>query len=122
MITLRYYDKGKRLDRVWYDSSNIVYTECEDKLNDLKTLRVVFKKGATYEYKKVDVNDYVLFVAGGIHGSNGKALNEIIKPKYEFEKIEDTNLDKLESDFAEISEMLAAEKASEDADGQSKND
>ena len=35
-----------------------------------------------------------MFVHGGIDGSNGKALNKFIKPKYEFEKTEifDTDL------------------------------
>lgn len=91
MILLRDFDKEKKLDRVWYDSSNIIYSECEDN-NDLKTLKVVFKKGLTYLYKKVDTNDYVMFVHGGLDGSNGKALNQFIKPKCEYERIEDTDL------------------------------
>lgn len=95
MIKFRDYNEEKRLDRVWYDSSNIVYSECDDKLNDLKTLRVTFKNGGTYEYKNVDVNDYVLFMSGGIDGSNGKTLNKVIKGKYEFERLEDRPISEL---------------------------
>ena len=92
MIIFRDYDKENRLDRVWYDSSNIVYTECDDKENDYKTVRAVFKNGSMYEYKKVDVNDYVRFIAGGLEGSNGKAFNQFIKNKCECEK-KDTVID-----------------------------
>lgn len=94
MILYRKYDADKNIDMIWYKSSNIIYSECLDNENDYKTLKVVFKNGQSYTYKKVDVNDYVLFVHGGIDGSNGKALNKFIKPKYEFEKTEifDTDL------------------------------
>lgn len=93
MIICRDYNKEKRLDRVWYDSSNILYSECDDNLNELKTLRVTFKNGATYQYESVDVNDYLLFVNGGLDGSNGKALNKYIKPKYEFNKVKNADID-----------------------------
>ena len=92
MLIFRYYDEENRVDHAWYDSSNIVYSACEDKVDDLKTLKVVFKNGATYLYKKVDVNDYLMFMAGGLDGSNGKALNKFIKNKCEYEKVEDTDL------------------------------
>lgn len=95
MITCREYNEEERIDRVWYDSSNVLYSECEDRLNELKVLTVVFKGGATYRYKDVDVNDYVMFIHGGLDGSNGKALNKFIK-KYEFEKLDKTDLTKLE--------------------------
>ena len=36
-----------KLDRTWYQSSNILYSECDDKENELKTLRIVFKNGRT---------------------------------------------------------------------------
>lgn len=94
MILYRKYDQEKRIDKVWYLSSNIFYSECNDKENELKTVKVVFKNGSTYVYKDVDVNDYVSFVHGGIDGSNGKALNYFIK-KYEFDKLEKTNLQEL---------------------------
>ena len=87
MILFRYYDKEEKVDRIWYSSSNILYSECDDKLDDFKELRITFKNGDTYVYKKVDVNDYVLFAHGGIDASNGKAFWKIIRPKYEAEKI-----------------------------------
>lgn len=99
MISFRFYDKDEKRDYVWYDSSNVVYSECDDKENDYKTLRVVFKNGATYEYSNVDVNDYVAFVHGGIDGSNGKALNKFIKPKYQCERLTNTDLMELEQEL-----------------------
>lgn len=92
MVLFRLYDKAKKVDRIWYKSSNIVYTECDDNENDYKTLRVTFKNGSTYQYNEIDVNDYVLFVHGGLYGSNGKALNQFIKQKYNFEKLEDKDV------------------------------
>ena len=78
------------VDRTWYQSSNIKYSECIDNDNDLKTLKVVFNNATQYEYKKVDVRDYLLFRDAA---SQGKALNEYIKPKaYEYEKLENADL------------------------------
>lgn len=48
-----------------------------------KTLTVHFNH-ATYIYKEVELEDWNLF---NLATSQGKALNEFIKPKYEFEKI-----------------------------------
>lgn len=104
MIIHRDYDKEKRLDRVWYNSTNVFYSECEDIVDDYKILRVVFNNGATYEYKNVDVNDYVMFVRGGLDGSNGRALNKYIKPKCECERIEDFGKEKLTE---ELNRLLA---------------
>ena len=93
MLIERNYDSEKKLDKAWYSSSNIVYSECEDKENDFKTLRVVFKNGNCYEYYKISVQDYLMFMHGGLDGSNGKALNEFIKSKkYEYKKINDADL------------------------------
>lgn len=104
MILFRQFDEENKIDRVWYDSSNIVYSECDDKENSLKTLRVVFKNGATYQYKDVNVNDYVMFVHGGLDGSNGKALNKFIKPKCEFERIADTDVAELTNQMLMLKE------------------
>lgn len=103
MILLRDFNKEKKIDRVWYDSANVVYSECKDN-NDLKTVKVVFKKGQTYVYKKVDTNDYVMFVHGGIDGSNGKALNQFIKPKYECERVADTDMIHLNEELEKLKE------------------
>lgn len=86
MILHNVYDEERRLDRTWYESSNILFSECEDRENDLKTLRVTFKNGTVYEYYNVDVNDYVMFKHGGSENSQGKAFNKHIR-KYEYKKI-----------------------------------
>lgn len=97
MIIFRFYDKEEKIDYVWYQSSNILFSKCEDHENALKTLTVVFSNGSTYKYKNVNVNDYVLFVHGGIMGSNGKAFNIHIRKKgYEFEKLPPTSTEELE--------------------------
>ena len=97
MVLFRNYDEKERIDRVWYNSSNIVYTECLDPPNSLKPLTVIFKNGKRYQYNDVDVNDYVMFMHGGLDGSNGKALNKYIIPKYECKKLEDVS-----SDYAQL--------------------
>lgn len=84
-------------DKTWYQSSNIRYSECIDHDNDLKTLKVVFNNGTQYKYKKVDVRDYLLFRDAS---SQGKALNEYIKPKgYEYEKMENADLATLDGEL-----------------------
>lgn len=80
-----------KLDRTWYQSSNILYSECDDKENELKTLRIVFKNGRTYEYYNLDVNDYMLFRE---NSSQGQAFNKYIL-KYETKRLDDTNIDEL---------------------------
>ena len=107
MIIFRNYDEERKLDRVWYDSSNIFYSECED--NDIspkKVLRVVFKNGATYEYSDVDVNDYVMFIAGGTDNSNGKALNEFVKKKKcPYQRTDSLNKEQLINEMQELKEL-----------------
>jgi hypothetical protein len=95
MILLREFNEENKIDKIWYNSSMIIYSECYDDPNTpLKELSVTFKNGATYKYLDVDVNDYVMFVHGGLDDSNGKALNKYIKPKYECirEENKDVNL------------------------------
>lgn len=94
-----FYSKKSETDveKMWYQSSNIKYSECIDHDNDLKTLKVVFNNGTQYKYKKVDVRDYLLFRDAS---SQGKALNEYIKPKgYEYEKMENADLATLDGEL-----------------------
>ena len=85
------------VDKNWYQSSNIRYSECDDHDNELKTLRVVFNNGTQYEYKNVNVQDYLVFRNDA---SQGKALNQHIKAKgYEYEKLEDANMEALEDEL-----------------------
>ena len=114
MIIFRDYDKEKRIDRVWYQSSHIIYSECQDIENDFKILKIVFKGGKTYVYKGVNVNDYVMFVHGGTDGSNGKALNKYIIPKCECEKVEDTDLSELQKELETL--QTPKEKTEESAE------
>lgn len=96
MITYNKYTNLR--DHVWYDSSNVVYSECIDTDNEFKTLKIVFKEGRTYLYKSVDVEDYIRFKNAE---SNGKAFNQFIK-KYECVRMPDTEkktLDELMESF-----------------------
>lgn len=95
-----------RVDRVWYDSSNVVYSECYDYENSLKDLKIVFKEGRTYLYKEVDVNDYVLFKRDL---SQGKALNKYIVKKYKGIRLSDIDLNELNT----LKESIIKEKNDE---------
>lgn len=90
MITCNHYTNNR--DYTWYDSSNVVYSECIDTKSDTKNIKIVYKGGRQYLYKDVDVNDYLLFKNAE---SNGKALNEFIK-KYKFVRLPDVDLNELE--------------------------
>lgn len=112
MLLKRDYNQEKKLDRAWYSSSNIVYSECDDHENELKTLRVVFKNGSCYEYYQVSVQDYLMFMHGGLDGSNGKALNSFVKSKkYEYKRIEDANLMEIEEN---LKTLLESKKETQD--------
>jgi hypothetical protein len=88
---------GIDVDKCWYDSSNVIYTECLDPDDELKTLRVVFSNGTQYEYKKVDSRDYLLLREDQ---SQGKALNRLIKEKkYEYVKLENADLKAIEEEL-----------------------
>lgn len=85
------------VDKTWYQSSNIKYSECIDNDNDLKTLKVVFNNGTQYQYNKVSVQHYLMFRDAA---SQGKALNEFVKGKgYEYAKLENADIDSLESEL-----------------------
>ena len=85
------------VDKTWYQSSNIKYSECIDHDNDLKTLKVVFNNGTQYQYNKVDVRDYLFFKNDS---SQGKALNQFIKGKgYEYEKLDNADVKSLEDEL-----------------------
>jgi hypothetical protein len=85
------------VDKTWYNSNNVIYSECIDHDNKPKTLKVVFSNGTQYEYKNVDVRDFLLFRESE---SQGKALNRLIKEKnYEYEKLENANLDEINDEL-----------------------
>jgi len=103
MIIKKIYDARTKTQKVWYDSSMFYFTKMvEDEFENKGNLTVVFKNGATYIYKDVRLEDYVLLVAGGTDGSNGRTLNKLIKPKYEYERIEDTDMKELEAELEKV--------------------
>lgn len=87
-------------DYSWYDSSNILFSECIDTQTETKTLKITFKNGRTYLYKDVDVTDYLIFRNAE---SNGKAFNTNIK-KYDFVRLPDVELEKLDEMRKEFQE------------------
>lgn len=94
MILKSVYDEKTLTEKVWYDSSSVFYSEFVEHENDnFGELYVTFKGGGTYHYINVDmVHDYILFKNGGSYGSQGKAINEFIKKKYDFEKCENRDI------------------------------
>ena len=104
MILVSKYDETEKIDEVFYESSNIYYSKAIEHKNDnFVDLYVTFKNGATYLYKNVDmVKDYIMFKHGGLDGSQGKALNKFIKPKYEFEKVENANMELLKEEYIKM--------------------
>jgi hypothetical protein len=117
MLLYREYDSEKKLDRAWFHSTNVVYSECDDIVDGLKILRVTFKGGATYQYKDVAVGDYLMFMTGGLDGSNGKALNKYIKPKYEYARIEDRDINELNEEMNRLKEAKANNKVQKAEEG-----
>lgn len=90
MVIFKRYIDSK--DCVWYDSSNLVYSECVEKDGGLNSLRIVFKQGRTYLYRDVALEDYIMLRDSE---SNGKAFNQYIK-KYDCVRLPDTDLSVLE--------------------------
>lgn len=107
MITESKYYQSSKTDKVWYDSSNIIYSEFKDGGNGKGQLFVTFKNGSTYHYKDVDLSgDYMLFKHGGTNPdmSNGKALNQFIKGKYDFERVSDKEIAALMEEYQKTKE------------------
>lgn len=92
MITYKKY--VNKIEYLWYDSSNLVFSACYDNDNGSKALKVVFKGGRTYLYRDVDVEDYMRFTRTS--GSNGALFNTEIVKKYKGVRIADANLDEIE--------------------------
>lgn len=88
------------IDRAWYDSSNILYSECDDIDDSLKTLRITFKNGRTYKYSDVNVNDYLLFRESS---SQGSCFNRLIKG-YKTERIEDKDVNLIQEELEKLKE------------------
>lgn len=90
------------IDKAWYNSSNIVYSECIDNKDALKTVKITFKNGTEYSYFDVPVQDYLMFREDA---SQGKALNKFIK-SYKYEKHEEKrNLELLNEELNNLLEQ-----------------
>ena len=98
MIVFNKYVNSR--DYTWYDSSNIVYSECIDNNEAFKTLKMVFKGGRQYIYNNVDPTDYLMFRNAE---SNGEAFSKYIR-KYECKRLPDVSLDELEAKKNEFQE------------------
>lgn len=109
IIISNYKDK---LDKCWYDSSNVLYSQCVDNDNDFKDLQITFKDGRTYLYQGVNVNDYILFK---MDISQGKALNKYIIKKYKGVRLSDMDL----SILNEEKEKLLEERKSNEKEPES---
>ena len=96
MILKKKYLEKERIQKVWYDSSMIVYSEMkENELENIGDLTITFKNGSTYVYTDVSFEDYLVFIGGGTDASQGKTLNKIIKGKYDYKRIEDRDVQEL---------------------------
>jgi len=90
MILKKVYDEKEKKQKVWYDSTMLLYSEMVEYDDANKgDLYVTFKNGTTYKYTGVAFEDYIVFIGGGTDASQGKALNKVIKNKYEYEKVND---------------------------------
>lgn len=116
MIIKKYYDEKEKADEVWYDSSMIYYTKFVEHENENRgDLFVTFKNGTQYVYKSVSYGDYLVFKNGGTNAaSQGKALNSIIKPMYDFENLGDDDIEALKRRYEEICRLEKEEKNKED--------
>lgn len=91
------------VDKAWFTSSNIVYSECIDKKDELKEVNVVFKNGTEYTYLDVAVQDYLMFREDV---SQGKALNKVLK-KYKYVKKEEKrDLELLNEEMNKVIETI----------------
>jgi len=98
MLLFNYY--ADETDKAWFDSSNVVYAECDDSSDTQeKTVKVTFKNGLVYQYDNVNIYDWSLFKNAE---SQGKALNEIFKKNaYPYSKLDNkANVDELKEEYA----------------------
>lgn len=86
------------IDKTWYNSSNVFYSECNDITDSFKVVKVVFKNGRTYQYSDVNVNDYLLFRESA---SQGQALTKYLK-KYTTQRIDDSNIEELTNELNKL--------------------
>ena len=107
MILKKIYLEEEKIQKVWYDSSMIVYSEMkENEFENIGDLTVTFKNGATYVYMDVKFEDYMVFIGGGTDASQGKTLNKVIKNKYQYKRIEDRSVQELLEEMNKKEEFI----------------
>lgn len=100
MILKKIYDEKTKTQKVWYDSTMIKYSEMVEYDNENKgDLYITFNNGTVYKYTGVKFEDYILFIGGGTDTSQGKTLNKVIKGKYEYEKVGNADLAKINEEL-----------------------
>ena len=100
MLIKKIYDEKTKIEKAWFDSSMFFHTVMiENPVENKGDLYVTFKNGATYLYKDVAFEDYVLLMGGGLEMSQGKSLNKYIKSKYEFERVGDKSIQALQEEL-----------------------
>ena len=115
MVLKKIYDEKTKTQKVWYDSTMLLYSEMvESETENSGNLFVTFKNGTTYVYKNVRFEDYVLFVAGGTDASQGKTLNKVIKSQYEYEKLGNADVDKIKAELLAYEEPVIEEEDEEE--------
>lgn len=103
MIIKKIYDEKTKTQKVWYESSMILYSEMiESETENVGDLYITFKNGITYKYNNVAFEDYVLLIGGATDASHGKTLNKIIKSKYEYSKIGEADVDKIKNELLDV--------------------
>lgn len=104
------------VDKSWYDSSNILFSEGTELDNGLINLIIVFNGGRKYVYKNVSLQDYLSFRESA---SQGKALREFIvvkdkggRDKYECLRLADVDVSLIEEEKKDAMEkQMVLEKA-----------
>lgn len=101
------YDNESLIEKTWYDSSTVLYSECKDIPNANKELKIIFNNGRCYIYKDVDVFDYLKFRESS---SQGKSIGQYITKKkdgknvYECTRLDDVDIDKIKKEKEILSE------------------
>lgn len=85
------------IEKTWYISSNIFYSECDDTNNIGKTIRITFNNGNTYQYENVNVYDYISLRDAE---SQGKFFHKIMR-SYDVKKIDGPTINELKEKLAQ---------------------
>ena len=103
MVIKKVYNEEKKEQKAWYDSSMFCFTRAVEHTNaNVVDLYVTFKNGWTYKYKDVKLEDYILLLSGFEQSSHGKTLNKVIKPNYEFERVDNVDTDAIWEEYYKI--------------------